>query len=37
MRGKTIEFFEILGEDSSLIEREMYKNVGEYPVFSGQT
>lgn len=37
MNGKVIEFFEILGEDSNLVERESYKNFGKYPVFSGQT
>jgi len=37
MNGKVVDFFEILSEDNSLIEREMYKNFGMYPVVSGQT
>ena len=37
MKGKIIEFFEILGEDNKLIERESYKNFGVYPVFSWKT
>ena len=37
MEGKVIDFFEKIGEDSKLLERNIYLNHGEYPVLSGQT